>query len=114
MKEACALVRNFDFAHVRRRAGHHVNVPRVLHGLKILVAKKRHTWTMASQSGTAVLGAWGCGVFKNDPGMVAEVFHEHLSGEFATAFDRVVFAIPGKHTENYQAFADVFGTKETR
>src|SRR5437764_10893947 len=26
-----------------------------------------------------VLGAWGCGVFRNDPGMIAELFHAALS-----------------------------------
>lgn len=42
-----------------------------------------------------VLGAWGCGVFRNDPRLVAQVFGELLRppGEFASAFDQVVFAI---------------------
>jgi uncharacterized protein (TIGR02452 family) len=41
-----------------------------------------------------VLGAWGCGVFRNDPGMVAGVFAELLATPtFAAAFERVVFAI---------------------
>ena len=38
-----------------------------------------------------VLGAWGCGVFANDPGTVALAFREALRGnEF---FDEVVFAV---------------------
>lgn len=46
------------------------------------------------QHRTLVLGAWGCGVFRNDPAMVAAVFVEHLrSPQFAPHFDRVVFAI---------------------
>ena len=51
-----------------------------------------------------VLGAWGCGVFKNDPADVAKWFHFHLcgSGTFARAFDVVVFAVfdktPGEPT----------------
>jgi uncharacterized protein (TIGR02452 family) len=41
-----------------------------------------------------VLGAWGCGVFRNDPAFVADVFARLLaSPSFAGAFDRVVFAI---------------------
>jgi uncharacterized protein (TIGR02452 family) len=42
-----------------------------------------------------VLGAWGCGVFANDPGRVAEWFHCHLAGEgaFRHAFRKVVFAV---------------------
>jgi uncharacterized protein (TIGR02452 family) len=42
-----------------------------------------------------VLGAWGCGVFQNDPTMVADCFAEFLlaSGHFAKAFEQVTFAI---------------------
>jgi uncharacterized protein (TIGR02452 family) len=64
-----------------------------------------------------VLGAWGCGVFRNDPRMVARVFSELLSlpGPFAGVFTEVVFAVfdrsPGQAT--YKAFVDVFGTGET-
>jgi len=32
---------------------------------------------------TAVLGAWGCGVFRNDPREVATAFAEWLRGEMA-------------------------------
>lgn len=40
-----------------------------------------------------VLGAWGCGVFGNDPAEVAEAFAVHLRGDFAGVFEQVVFAI---------------------
>lgn len=42
-----------------------------------------------------VLGAWGCGVFRNDPVQVAGAFRTHLApgGRFAGAFDHVVFGI---------------------
>ena len=40
-----------------------------------------------------VLGAWGCGVFKNDPEEVAELFAEALSQRFAGRFDKVAFAV---------------------
>ncbi len=40
-----------------------------------------------------VLGAWGCGVFRNDPTEVAGLFGEALEGRFAGAFARVVFAV---------------------
>jgi uncharacterized protein (TIGR02452 family) len=44
---------------------------------------------------TLVLGAWGCGAFKNDPTAVAGWFHEQLveKDTFAGAFQQVVFAI---------------------
>ncbi|MBD2576383.1 TIGR02452 family protein [Oscillatoria sp. FACHB-1406] len=41
-----------------------------------------------------LLGAWGCGVFQNQPPLVADAFGKWLSSErFFGAFDRVVFAI---------------------
>jgi len=42
-----------------------------------------------------VLGAWGCGVFANDPDRVAGWFHNHLTGEgtFRWAFQKVIFAV---------------------
>ncbi|MFF0003010.1 TIGR02452 family protein [Streptomyces tibetensis] len=42
-----------------------------------------------------VLGAWGCGVFRNDPVQVAEAFRALLGpgGRFAGAFEQVVFGI---------------------
>lgn len=42
-----------------------------------------------------ILGAWGCGVFRNDPKMVARVFAELLTarGAFAATFEELVFAI---------------------
>lgn len=40
-----------------------------------------------------VLGAWGCGVFQNDPEMIAGLFHEALHGKFKGVFERVTFAV---------------------
>jgi uncharacterized protein (TIGR02452 family) len=42
-----------------------------------------------------ILGAWGCGVFRNDPSLVAATFAELLLGDgrFARVFDEVVFAV---------------------
>jgi uncharacterized protein (TIGR02452 family) len=59
-----------------------------------------------------VLGAWGCGVFRNDPKMVATVFADLLKpqGTFAGAFAKVVFAVFDR-TESggtYGAFAEQF------
>jgi uncharacterized protein (TIGR02452 family) len=41
----------------------------------------------------AVLGAWGCGVFRNDPDVIAGLFHQALTGPFRRAFAQVVFAV---------------------
>ncbi len=41
-----------------------------------------------------VLGAWGCGVFRDDPALVAGAFSAHLrDGQWAGRFDRVVFSV---------------------
>ena len=40
-----------------------------------------------------VLGAWGCGVFANDPAVVARAFGAELDGAFAGVFEEVVFAV---------------------
>ncbi len=40
-----------------------------------------------------VLGAWGCGVFGNDPAVVADAFQGALEGSMSGAFDEVVFAV---------------------
>lgn len=43
---------------------------------------------------TLLLGGWGCGVFRNDPAMVADAFGTWLASErFAGAFDHVTFAV---------------------
>jgi uncharacterized protein (TIGR02452 family) len=40
-----------------------------------------------------VLGAWGCGVFQNDPAEIADLFAEALHGPFHGTFATVVFAV---------------------
>lgn len=40
-----------------------------------------------------VLGAWGCGVFANDPGVVARAFGAELEGAYRGVFEEVVFAV---------------------
>ena len=56
-----------------------------------------------------VLGAWGCGVFKNETQKVAGHFHSFLKrgGKFEGAFEKVVFAV-GNDEEKVRAFKNVF------
>ncbi|MEV4434965.1 TIGR02452 family protein [Streptomyces sp. NPDC049585] len=62
--------------------------------------------------GRLVLGAWGCGVFRNDPAQVAAAFAGHLkgTGRFAGRFEHVVFAVLDRqpHSANRAAFARAF------
>ena len=60
---------------------------------------------------TLVLGAWGAGVFANDPVMVARVFADLLADRFARVFAHITFAVlgaPETHA-NHRAFAEQFG-----
>jgi uncharacterized protein (TIGR02452 family) len=53
-------------------------------------------WVAAQhQHETLVLGAWGCGVFGNDPGTIAGLFAEALGsgGKFHNCFKLVVYAV---------------------
>ncbi|MBP0021636.1 MAG: TIGR02452 family protein [Cyanobacteria bacterium SBLK] len=59
-----------------------------------------------------VLGAWGCGVFRNDPQRVAEIFFQHLGvgGKFWGRFQTVLFSVldSSRGKKTYQAFCDRF------
>jgi uncharacterized protein (TIGR02452 family) len=59
-----------------------------------------------------VLGAWGCGVFRNEPAVVADVFGRWIEHpRFAGLFDRVVFAIYDRSAEKatLRAFEERLG-----
>ena len=60
-----------------------------------------------------VLGAWGCGVFKNDPQTVASIFADALLGDgpFAGAFAHVCFAVLDRTPDGAagQPFRELFG-----
>jgi uncharacterized protein (TIGR02452 family) len=73
---------------------------------KVLTAAHRHGHQVL------VLGAWGCGVFGNDPEDTAAAFAEHLlGGAFTGRFALVLFAVldptPGRRIQ--KAFARIFG-----
>ncbi|MER7463265.1 TIGR02452 family protein [Streptomyces sp. NPDC097981] len=55
-----------------------------------------------------VLGAWGCGVFQNDPAEVAEAFRALLAGRFAGVFDRVAFGVLDRNPGPREAFERAF------
>ncbi|MEO7690116.1 MAG: TIGR02452 family protein [Sphingomonas sp.] len=59
---------------------------------------------------TLILGAWGCGVFQNDPRAIAGMFHDLLTGEYADSFGRVIMAVYDRTPDRdvYGAFAEFF------
>ncbi|WP_053660900.1 TIGR02452 family protein [Micromonospora sp. NRRL B-16802] len=89
---------------VRNQPEHTADVP------VVLARRARRVLEVAAAHGrrTVVLGAWGCGVFRNDPATVADAFAEAL--QVVDRFDHVVFAIrdglPG--TPVYHAFVQRF------
>ncbi|MBX7240563.1 MAG: TIGR02452 family protein [Bacteroidia bacterium] len=62
-----------------------------------------------------VLGAWGCGVFRNNPERVAGYFRHHLIENplFNAFFEKIVFAILAASEDNANArpFIKAFGRK---
>lgn len=57
-----------------------------------------------------VLGAWGCGVFRNDPAEVADAFARALADESVRGpIERVVFAVRDPGGRNLRAFERQFG-----
>lgn len=74
------------------------NAKALLHRVKLVIdiAEENNVKTL-------ILGAFGCGVFKQDPVEVATLFKKVLRG---SSFEKVVFAIP--RGANYNAFKGVF------
>lgn len=58
-----------------------------------------------------ILGAFGCGCFKNDPKLVADVFAK-LTKRYSKCFDVVEYAVPFTNNDknNYLAFKLTFST----
>lgn len=48
-----------------------------------------------------ILGAFGCGVFEQDPNEVASIFLQECSNR---NFKKIIFAIPDKNSYNYKCF----------
>ena len=59
-----------------------------------------------------MLGAWGCGVFQNDPEQIAELFQIALEGPFRGAFSHVAFAVLDRSDDKrfIGPFERAFGT----
>jgi uncharacterized protein (TIGR02452 family) len=78
----------------------------------VLAARARKVLAVAAKHRhrCVILGAWGCGVFRNEPAVVARAFAEPLrDGSFSGAFDRVVFAVYDPGGRTLSAFEHQFG-----
>lgn len=71
---------------------------------------------IAQKQTTLILGAWGCGVFRNSAAEVAHWFAHHLQQNdiFKNAFANVVFAVydASEKAQNITAFKDKFQYSE--
>jgi uncharacterized protein (TIGR02452 family) len=80
----------------------------------VMLARMEKVLSLAVVHGhdVLVLGAWGCGVFDNDPMRVADWFARWMTGggHFRRAFRRVVFAVWDRSTDGatLHAFERVF------
>lgn len=58
--------------------------------------------------GVIILGAFGCGVFRNDPVLIARYFKNIIDNYFINVFDEIRFAVPIDNTNHYQIFVETF------
>ncbi|MEM6684680.1 MAG: TIGR02452 family protein [Bacteroidota bacterium] len=63
---------------------------------------------LLEKNDTLILGAWGCGVFQNDPVLIAQLFKDALETSFKNQFKKVVFAIYSRNEKFIAAFKDQF------
>lgn len=80
--------------------------------LQLHLKRGRQILNVALENGTdcLVLGAFGCGAFKNDPNVVANAYAQ-LMKEYHGAFDEVEFAVFywGKEIQNFETFKKILG-----
>jgi uncharacterized protein (TIGR02452 family) len=89
----------------RERSGSEAELESALHRRAAMVLALAE----AKQHRSLLLGAWGCGVFRNDPGAVADAFASWLAHpRFACSFDRVCFAILDRGGDTRAAFVRRF------
>lgn len=78
---------------------------------KIVENKMRLMCSVPSlyKTSNLILGAWGCGVFKNDPEYISKTFRKILVDEgYASLYDSVIFAVINDRNSvanNYEIFS---------
>ena len=76
-------------AHANRSRGRRRRIPDIMQGRVELVLKV----AAAHGHSALVLGAWGCGVFGNDPALIARLFGAALKETYRGVFAQVIFAV---------------------
>lgn len=80
--------------------------------LELHKKRARHMFTVAAANGAdiLVLGAFGCGAFRNKPEIVARAYKEIIP-EFQGQFAGIEFAVycPPQDSRNYDVFRRVLG-----
>lgn len=91
------------------------NEPRKVDLIRPMMLRRlqRLLWVaLENEQSRLILGAWGCGVFGNDPTMIAEIFAEALdqNGSFYNRFKHIVFAVydSAEKQENFKPFQRIF------
>jgi uncharacterized protein (TIGR02452 family) len=85
--------------------------PKVIKSLPELMERridKLFALALQNKNETLILGAWGCGVFQNDPKLIAELFAKQLNGKYKNQFKHVEFAIFSRNEKFIDAFKEVF------
>ena len=82
---------------------------------RIHLSRAKHIYNVALANGTRrlILGAFGCGAFRNNPESVARAFKDALD-EYKGQFNEIVFAIyhTPEEIDNYETFRRVFMSDE--
>ncbi len=77
---------------------------------RLHIKRAEHLLTVAAANGidVMILGAFGCGAFRNDPRVVARAYKNAVT-EFDGYFSDICFAVycPPGHTENYDVFSEI-------
>lgn len=81
-----------------------------LFGYHVKRAIHKLTCAAAKEADILVLGAFGCGAFRNNPEVVAKAYKAALQ-IFPKVFDQIEFAVycPPDRSENYDAFRNILG-----
>ena len=66
-----------------------------------------------TEADVLILGAFGCGAFRNPPEIVARLFKE-ATGQYGSSFETIEFAVfhTSRETNNYDAFVKAFDVGE--